>query len=69
MWSWQSKADGITMAVDVKVGVGRFLPVIQKSHHPQSTDVGLSCRTQAGLMSLSPAARLIFPSFKRYQSH
>lgn len=23
MWSWQRKADGIAMAVDVKVGVGR----------------------------------------------
>lgn len=41
MWSWQRKADGNAMAVDVKVGVGRFLPVLQKSRHPQRTEVGL----------------------------
>lgn len=34
-------ADGIAMAVDVKVGAGRFLPVLQKGHHPQRTQVGL----------------------------
>lgn len=41
MWSWQTKADGIAMALDVKVGVGRFLPVLQKSHLPQRTEAGL----------------------------
>lgn len=41
MWSWQRKADGIAMAVDVKVGLARFLLVLQKTHHQQKAEVGL----------------------------
>ncbi len=36
MWSWQRKADGNAMAVDVKVGVGRFFA--SYAEEPSSTE-------------------------------
>lgn len=56
MWSWQSEADGIAMAADVKVGVGRFLPVLHKSRHPQRTQrTELQNPSWAACFGLGPA--------------
>lgn len=65
MWSWQSEADGIAMAVDVMQQVqGGFLPVLE--NHPQRTRVGLQVELQSTnwvdvslAVDLSPAALLI----------
>ena len=63
MWSWQRKADGIAMAVDVKVGVGRLLLVLQKTHHQQRAEVlQNTCWFEVSVATdLSRAALLIFP--------
>lgn len=78
MWSWQRKADGIAMAVDVKVGVWRLLPVLHKRHHPQedsSRTAGWTAKPNLGWCvshhRFEPCCPPLFLplSFKCYQSH